>query len=88
MLWQEGNGGAGGSGRGSGKDMEMEVTFVPGLEGLGARLMAGKRDAAARKSESIWDALQRRRRSCIARPTSSLVPLACRASGLAAALEM
>jgi hypothetical protein len=44
------------------RDMEMEVTFVPGLEGLGERLLAKKKDAAARKAESVWDAYLRRKK--------------------------
>jgi hypothetical protein len=71
-------GGGGGAGDGSDSDdkdggedaggeaadrrMEMEVTFVPGLEGLGERLLAKKRDAKAKAGETGWDAYLRRKR--------------------------
>ena len=42
--------------------MEMEVTFLPGLENLGERLLAKKRDQEARKGETVWDAYMRRKR--------------------------
>jgi hypothetical protein len=42
--------------------MEMEVTFLPGLENLGERLLAKKRAQEARKGETVWDAYLRRRR--------------------------
>jgi hypothetical protein len=42
--------------------MEMEVTFLPGLENLGERLLAKRRDEAARKGETVWDAYLRRKR--------------------------
>lgn len=42
--------------------MEMEVTFMPGLENLGERLLAKKRDEAAKKGETVWDAYMRRKR--------------------------
>ncbi|KAI3438627.1 hypothetical protein D9Q98_001049 [Chlorella vulgaris] len=44
------------------KGMEMEVTFLPGLENLGERLLAKKREEEARKGETVWDAYLRRRR--------------------------
>lgn len=40
----------------------MEVTFLPGLENLGEHLLAKKRDEAARKGETVWDAYLRRKR--------------------------
>lgn len=40
----------------------MEVTFLPGLENLGERLLAKKRDQEARKGETVWDAYMRRKR--------------------------
>lgn len=40
----------------------MEVTFLPGLENLGERLLAKKRDEAARRGETVWDAYMRRKR--------------------------
>ncbi len=43
-------------------DMEMEVTFLPGLENLGERLLAKKREEEARKGETVWDAYMRRKR--------------------------
>lgn len=42
--------------------MDMEVTFVPGLEGLGERLMAKRRDAQAKAGETVWDAYMRRKK--------------------------
>lgn len=42
--------------------MEMEVTFLPGLENLGERLLARKRDEEARKGETVWEAYMRRKR--------------------------
>lgn len=42
--------------------MDMEVTFVPGLEGLGERLVAKRREAEARAGETVWDAYMRRKR--------------------------
>ncbi|KFM22623.1 Pre-rRNA-processing protein esf1 [Auxenochlorella protothecoides] len=42
------------------KDMELEVTFHPGLETLGERLLARKK-AASGDAESVWDAYMRRR---------------------------
>lgn len=45
--------------------MEMEVTFQPGLEGLGERLLAKRRDEAARKGETVWDAYMRRKRCAL-----------------------
>lgn len=44
------------------RDVDMEVVFQPGLEGLGERLLAGKRSKAARSSETVWDAYMRRRK--------------------------
>jgi hypothetical protein len=43
------------------QELEMEVTYTPGLEGLGKRLLAAKKDKAAREAESVWDAYLRRR---------------------------
>lgn len=43
-------------------DMEMEVTFLPGLENLGERLLAKKREEEARKGETVWEAYMRRKR--------------------------
>ena len=40
----------------------MEVTFTPGLEGLGARLLAQNRDQAARKDETVWQSYLRRQK--------------------------
>lgn len=40
--------------------MELEVTFHPGLETLGERLLARKK-AASGDAESVWDAYMRRR---------------------------
>jgi hypothetical protein len=40
----------------------MEVVFQPGLEGLGERLLAGKRGKAGRSSETVWDAYMRKRK--------------------------
>lgn len=42
--------------------MEMEVTFLPGLENLGKRVLARKQEEEARKGETVWDAYMRRRR--------------------------
>jgi len=36
--------------------------FQPGLEGLGERLLAGKRGKAGRSSETVWDAYMRKRK--------------------------
>ncbi|KAK9840918.1 hypothetical protein WJX81_000303 [Elliptochloris bilobata] len=47
---------------GGGRDVDMQVTFTPGLEGLGERLLAKKRDAAAQKAETVWQAYLRRKR--------------------------
>ncbi|GAB4817011.1 hypothetical protein N2152v2_004057 [Parachlorella kessleri] len=44
------------------KGMEMEVTFLPGLENLGERLLAKKRDQEARRGETVWEAYMRRKR--------------------------
>jgi len=44
------------------RDMDMEVVFQPGLEGLGERLLAGKRGKAGRNSETVWDAYMRKRK--------------------------
>ena len=43
-------------------DVDMEVTFTPGLEGLGARLLAQSRDQAARKDETVWQSYLRRQK--------------------------
>lgn len=43
-------------------DMEMEVTFLPGLENLGERLLAKKREEEAKKGETVWEAYMRRKR--------------------------
>ena len=48
--------------RRAGKDMDMEVTFTPGLEGLGARLLAQKKDASQRKGDTVWEAYLRRQK--------------------------
>ena len=40
----------------------MEVTFLPGLENLGARLLEKRRSAEARQGETVWDAYMRRKR--------------------------
>lgn len=45
-----------------GANMDMEVTFVPGLKGLGARLLAQKQDATKRKGDTVWDAYLRRQK--------------------------
>jgi hypothetical protein len=37
----------------------MTVTFTPGLEKLGAQLLAKKQEEAARKGDSVWDAYLR-----------------------------
>ena len=47
-----------------------QVTFTPGLEGLGERLLAKKRDAAAQKAETVWQAYLRRKR-CARRPDAA-----------------
>jgi hypothetical protein len=39
--------------------MEMEVSFVPGLEGLGARLLAKKAEEKQRQGETVWEAYMR-----------------------------
>ena len=44
------------------RDMDMEVVFQPGLDGLGERLLAGKRGKAALSSETVWDAYMRKRK--------------------------
>ncbi len=46
----------------AGKDMDMEVTFTPGLEGLGARLLAQRREASQRKGDTVWEAYLRRQK--------------------------
>jgi hypothetical protein len=38
-----------------------QVTFTPGLEGLAERLAGRKKDAAARKAETVWQAYLRRK---------------------------
>lgn len=50
----------------------LQVTFTPGLDGLGERLLAKKRDAAAKKAETVWDAYLRRKR-CARRPQMLLL---------------
>ena len=42
--------------------MEMEVTFLPGLEGLGERLLSKKWAEQAKKGETVWEAYMRRKR--------------------------
>lgn len=42
------------------RDMEMEVSFVPGLEGLGAKLLAKKQEEKQRAGETVWEAYMRR----------------------------
>ena len=42
--------------------MDMEVTFIPGLKGLGARLLAQKQDAGKRKGDTVWEAYLRRQK--------------------------
>ena len=44
------------------RDVDMEVVFQPGLQGLGERLLAGKRGKASRSSETVWDAYMRKRK--------------------------
>jgi len=44
------------------KNMEMEVTFVPGLENLGRRLLAKKQEERNKKGETVWEAYLRRKR--------------------------
>ena len=46
----------------AGKDMDMEVTFTPGLEGLGARLLAQRKEASQRKGDTVWEAYLRRQK--------------------------
>jgi hypothetical protein len=41
------------------ESLEMTVTFTPGLEKLGATLLAKKQEEAARKGDSVWDAYLR-----------------------------
>ena len=38
------------------------MTFVPGLEGLGERLLARKKEREAAKGETVWEAYLRRKR--------------------------
>jgi len=38
-----------------------QVTFTPGLDGLAERLAGRKKDAAARKAETVWQAYLRRK---------------------------
>ena len=42
--------------------MDMEVTFTPGLEGLGARLLAQRKLASQRKGDTVWEAYLRRQK--------------------------
>lgn len=44
------------------RNMEMEVTFDAGLESLGERLTAKRKDAVTRAGETVWEAYIRRRR--------------------------
>lgn len=44
------------------KNMEMEVTFASGLEGLGERLIAKRKEAEAKAGETVWEAYMRRKR--------------------------
>lgn len=56
------------------------MTFTPGLDGLGERLLAKKRDAAAQKAETVWQAYLRRKR-CARRPDAAALqpnPYCCR----------
>jgi len=46
----------------AGKDMDMEVSFTPGLEGLGARLLAQRKEASQRKGDTVWEAYLRRQK--------------------------
>ena len=41
------------------EQLEMQVTFTPGLEQLGNRLLEKKREEEARKGDSVWDAYLR-----------------------------
>lgn len=50
----------------AGKDMDMEVTFTPGLEGLGARLLAQRKEASQRKGDTVWEAYLRRQKYALA----------------------
>lgn len=50
-------------GKRAGRDMDMEVSFTPGLEGLGARLLAQQKQASLRKGDTVWEAYLRRQRS-------------------------
>lgn len=44
------------------REMEMQITFRPGLEGLGERLLEKKKKEAAQKTDSVWEKYERRRR--------------------------
>ena len=45
------------------KNMEMEVTFASGLEGLGDRLLAKRKEAEDKAGgETVWDAYMRRKK--------------------------
>lgn len=55
----QGEGGRKGS---SGRGTDMEVSFTPGLEGLGARLLAQKKQASQRKGDTVWEAYLRRQK--------------------------
>ena len=46
----------------SDRDMDMEVTFTAGLEGLGARLLAQRKEASQRKGDTVWEAYLRRQK--------------------------
>ncbi|DBA93140.1 TPA: hypothetical protein ACH3X2_003452 [Trebouxia sp. C0005] len=58
----EGEAEARGKKKKAGKDMDMEVTFTPGLEGLGARLLAQRKEASQRKGDTVWEAYLRRQK--------------------------
>ena len=48
--------------QGKKKNMEMEVTFTSGLEGLGDRLIAKRKEAETKAGETVWEAYMRRKR--------------------------
>ncbi|DBA79259.1 TPA: hypothetical protein ACH3X1_009072 [Trebouxia sp. C0004] len=58
----EGEAEARGKKKRAGKDMDMEVTFTPGLEGLGVRLLAQRKEASQRKGDTVWEAYLRRQK--------------------------
>lgn len=49
------------------------MTFAPGLEGLGERLLARKRGAAERSAETVWQAYLRRKKCAPRNPPSQNV---------------